>query len=239
MLNLQHYFFIMNDVLGRAIHDHYHQSLPGKLWINNKYGAKEEMPITTYFRDEEDMPDIEWMAIEQCRGNVLDIGAGAGSHTLLLQEQGIAVKGLDISPLCVGVMKGRGVKNAIVADIFTYNETKHDTLLLLMNGIGLAGTIEGLKQLLTHLKGLLHKDGQVLFDSSDIAYLYEGKLPDQGYYGEIQYQYSYKKLKTEWFNWLYVDEHTLQLIANETGFNMEVLIEDEFGQYLTRLTLAR
>jgi hypothetical protein len=89
-----------------------------------------------------------------------------------------------------------------------------------------------------HLKTLLNKDGQILFDSSDIAYLYKGNLPRQGYYGEIQYQYSYKKLKTEWFNWLYVDEHTLQKIAIETGFNMEVLIEDEFGQYLTRLTQA-
>jgi SAM-dependent methyltransferase len=228
----------MNDVLGQAIFDHQHNYLPGKLWINNKYGPKEEMPVATYFRDEDDMPDIEWMAIEQCKGSVLDIGAGAGSHSLLLQEQGIAVTAVDISPLCVEVMKERGVKNVAIADIFTYTDAKYDTLLLLMNGIGLAGTIQGLKQLLGHLKGLLNKDGQLLFDSSDIAYLYEGKLPEQRYYGEIQYQYSYKKLKTEWFNWLYIDERMLQLVANETGFNMEVLIEDEFGQFLTRLTLV-
>lgn len=228
----------MNDVLGQAIFNHYHNLPTGKLWINNKYGPKEEMPIDTYFRGEEDMPDIEFMALEQCRGKVLDIGAGAGSHSLLLQEQGLAVTALDISPLCVTVMNERGVTDTIEGDIFTYNKAKYDTLLLLMNGIGLAGTIVQLKKLLLHLKTLLNKDGQILFDSSDIAYLYEGNLPKQGYYGEIQYQYSYKKLKTEWFNWLYVDEHTLQQIAIETGFNMEVLIEDEFGQYLTRLTQA-
>lgn len=226
---------MMNDVLGQAIFDH-HRKLPGgKLWINNKYGPKEEMPVATYFRVEEDMPDIEWMALEQCRGKVLDIGAGAGSHALLLQEQGINVTAIDISPLAVEIMQERGVNKATAADIFTY-QGKFDTLLLLMNGIGLAGTLTGLKDLLIHLKTLLNKDGQLLFDSSDIAYLYEGNLPKQGYYGEIQYQYEYKNLKTEWFNWLYVDEHTLQHIAIETGYTMEVLIEDEFGQYLARLT---
>jgi SAM-dependent methyltransferase len=225
----------MNDVLGQAIFDH-HRKLPGgKLWINNKYGPKEEMPIATYFRGEDDMPDIEWMALEQCRGKVLDIGAGAGSHTLLLQEQGVDVTAIDISQLCVKTMQERGVNKATEADIFNY-QAKFDTLLLLMNGIGLAGTLPGLKDLLIHLNTLLNKGGQLLFDSSDIAYLYEGNVPKQGYYGEIQYQYEYKKLKTEWFNWLYIDEHTLKQIAIETGYNMEVLTEDEFGQYLVRLT---
>jgi SAM-dependent methyltransferase len=228
----------MNDILGQAIFDYHHKQAPGKLWINNKYGPKEEMPLATYFRDEEDMPDIEWMALEQCRGTVLDIGGGAGSHALLLQQQGIDVTALDISPLCVKVMQERGVHKAIEGDIFNLNKHKFDTLLLLMNGIGLSGTVAGLKDLLQHLKTLLNNDGQILFDSSDVAYLYEGNLPKQGYYGEIEYQYSYKKQKTEWFNWLYIDEHTLQQVAIEAGFNMEVLIDDEFGQYLTRLTVA-
>ncbi|MCC8426140.1 bifunctional 2-polyprenyl-6-hydroxyphenol methylase/3-demethylubiquinol 3-O-methyltransferase UbiG [Mucilaginibacter sp. UR6-11] len=228
----------MNDVLGQALNDYFHNQRGSKLWINNKYGPKEEMPVATYFRGEDDMPDIEWMALEQCRGKVLDIGAGAGSHALYLQEQGLDITAMDISPLGAAVMAARGVKKTLEADIFTYNQPGYDTLLLLMNGIGLAGTIAGLKKLLLHLKTLLNDDGQILFDSSDIAYLYEGKLPAAGYYGEIQYQYSYKKNKTEWFNWLYVDEQTLKQVALETGFNLEVLIEDEHGQYLTRLTKA-
>jgi SAM-dependent methyltransferase len=227
----------MNDVLGQVIFDHHNKLSGSKLWINNKYGPKEEMPLAAYFRGEDDMPDIEWMALEQCRGKVLDIGAGAGSHALQLQEQGIDVTAIDISPLCVKTMLERGVSKAIEADVFSYR-SQYDTLLLLMNGIGLAGTLGGLKDLLIHLKTLLNKGGQILFDSSDIAYLYEGNLPKQGYYGEIQYQYEYKKLKTEWFNWLYVDEHALQQVAIDAGYTMEVLIEDEFGQYLTRLTKA-
>lgn len=228
----------MNDVLGRAVFDYHSKQQTSKLWIYNKYGPREEMPVVTYFRTEDDMSDLEWMALEQCRGKVLDIGAGAGSHSLLLQQWGIEVTALDISPLCVKVMQERGVKNAITTNIFALEQHKYDTLLLLMNGVGLAGNIVGLKDLLLHLKTLMDTDGQLLFDSSDVAYLYEGNLPKQGYYGEIAYQYSYKNEKTEWFNWLYVDEHTLQTVATACGFNMEVLIDDEFGQYLTRLTLA-
>lgn len=227
----------MNDVLGQAINQYQNGSAVHKLWINNKYGPREEMPVETYFRDEDDMPDIEWLALNECRGRVLDIGAGAGSHALLLQERELTVTALDISPLCVKVMQERGVKQALEADIYTFNQGKFDTLLLLMNGVGLSGTLDGLKRLLVHLKTLLANGGQILFDSSDVAYLYEGNLPAEGYYGEIWYQYEFENAKTEWFRWLYIDEKMLQEIVTGLGFNMEVLLEDEYGQYLVRLTL--
>lgn len=227
----------MSDVLGQAIFNYYHKRESHQLWINNKYGPKEEMPVEAYFREEEDMPDIEWLALEQSHGKVLDIGAGAGSHSLLLQEQDIDVTAIDISLLSVNVMKSRGVKSALQADIYKFNQGKFDTLLLLMNGIGLAATIADLKRLIAHLKTLLNEGGQILFDSSDVAYLYEGNLPEHGYYGEIQYQYEYNNLKSDWFSWLYIDENTMQTIAQEAGFDMKVLLEDENGQYLARLTL--
>ena len=56
--------------------------------------------------------------------------------------------------------------------------------LLLMNGIGLCATLEGLQHFLQHAKGLLQAGGQLLFDSSDVAYLYNGKPPKgTPYYG--------------------------------------------------------
>jgi SAM-dependent methyltransferase len=228
----------MVDALGQAIFDHYHQSEPSKLWIHNQYGPKEEMPVNTFFRDADDMPDLEFFAISECRGKVLDIGAGAGSHSLLLQDRGVDVTAIDISPLAVQVMQERGVNNAFEADIYSYQPGSFDTLLLLMNGIGLAGDLEGLKTLLKHLKSLLNHGGQILFDSSDLSYLYEGNPPQDRYYGEIAYQYQYKQLKTDWFKWLYIDEQTLTQIANEEGFDVNVLVEDEYDQYLVRLTLA-
>lgn len=225
----------MVDALGRAIFDHYHQLTPDTLWIYNQYGPKEEMPVDTFFRDADEMPDLELFAITECKGKVLDIGAGAGSHALLLQDRGVDVTAIDISQLAVQVMQERGVKKAFEADIFTYHPGKFDTLLLLMNGIGLAGDLDGLKKLLMHFKSLLNPEGQILFDSSDINYLYEGNLPQDKYYGEIAYQYQYKQLKTEWFKWLYIDEQTLLSIAAELGFKADVLVEDEYDQYLVRL----
>ncbi|WP_342648361.1 class I SAM-dependent methyltransferase [Mucilaginibacter sp. CSA2-8R] len=226
----------MKDVLGQAISDYHKQQMPGKLWIHNRYGPKEPMPVEAYFRAEEDMPDLEWSALNECRGKVLDIGAGAGSHAIELQERGYEVTALDISPLAVEVMRQRGVKEALTADVFTFTGQRFDTLLLLMNGIGLAGDLAGLTKLLQHFKTLLAVGGQILFDSSDVAYLYEGKLPESGYYGQIAYQYEYKEQKTDWFNWLYVDMNTLNDVATLAGFEVEILYEDEFAQYLARLT---
>ncbi len=229
----------MEDVLGHAVYD-YNNGLRGsKLWIYNKYGAREEMPIDAYFRTEDDMPDLEWLAIERCNGRVLDIGAGAGSHATILQQRAIDVTALDISPLLVSVMLNRRVEKVVHANIFEYNSGGFDTLLLLMNGIGLAGTIGKLKTLLNHFKALLKPGGQILFDSSDVVYLYKDQVPEGHYYGEIAYQYAYKKFRSEWFNWLYVDENTMASLASECGFDMEVLLEDEFGQYLARLTVKK
>jgi SAM-dependent methyltransferase len=227
----------MKDVLGQALWDYYHNLKPGKLWIHNKYGRKEEMPIEIYFRDEEDMPELELKALKACKGKVLDIGAGAGSHALVLQRN-LDVTALEISPKAVELMKVRGVEKVLNEDVFKFKNEKFDTLLLLMNGIGLTGTIPLLQQFLQHSKNLLNHRGQLIFDSSDVAYLYEGNLPKgRPYYGEILYQYEYKKQKTDWFKWLYVDKETLATIANREGWNVEILFEDEHQQYLARLTL--
>jgi SAM-dependent methyltransferase len=226
----------MSDVLGQALYDHFHSKDPGKLWIHNRYGAKELMPVETYFRNEDDMPDLEWLAMEKCTGKVLDVGAGAGSHALILQDNEHEVTALDISPLAVEVMKSRGVTNVIAGDIYNYTGQQFDTILLLMNGIGLAGSIAQSLRLLTHLQTLLTNDGQIIFDSSDVAYLYDGTLPAAGdYYGEIWYQYEYKRQKTDWFKWLYIDQQMLLKVAHAAGFNVEILYEDEHDQYLASL----
>ena len=71
-----------------------------------------------------------------------------------------------------------------------------------------------------------------------MAYVYEdSELPAGKYYGEIPYQYQYKSFKTDWFNWLYVDQDKLKAVAAEIGFKLQILAEDEYGQYLARLIL--
>jgi len=227
------------DVFGKALTDIYRTGEADTLWLHNSYGEAEEMPLEFFFRDDEDMPVLELQALHLCSGKVLDIGAGVGSHALLLQAFNIDVTAIDISEAAVNIMKDRGVKKAFVQDVFTYQE-KFDTIIMLMNGIGLTGTLPGFKNFLIRLKDLINPKGQVIFDSSDIAYLYEDMpKPENHYYGEVSYQYEYKGEKGNWFNWIYIDEETIKRTAKETGWDAELIFDDGEDQYLVKLTLTQ
>ncbi|HTN16633.1 MAG TPA: class I SAM-dependent methyltransferase [Chitinophagaceae bacterium] len=228
------------DILGRAIAEYYFDNAHYKLWVHDNHGPRVEMQVPIYFRSPEAMPDLEMIALHECSGKVLDIGAGAGSHALYLQERGLDVTALDISAGAASVARARGVQNVLEADIFTLKGKKFDTLLLLMNGIGLVQNIEGLKTFLHHAKTLLKAGGQLLFDSSDLAYLYEDGIPELPYYyGEVQCCYEYRRKKSDWFSWLYIDPKTMEAIAAREGWNMNILCTDASDQYLARLTLKR
>jgi len=228
------------DILGRAISDYYFEDKQYKLWVHDHHGPKVEMAVPIYFRSPEAMPDLELTALNLCKGKTLDIGAGAGSHSLYLQDKGITVTAIDISEGAVKVMKSRGVVDARVQDIFEMRGEKFDTLLLLMNGIGLVQNIEGLRRFLEHVKTLMNKGAQLIFDSSDVAYLYEEGIPQLPYYyGEVTCRYEYRRQKSEWFSWLYIDEQMLRKVSSDLGFNLERLFVDESEQYLVRLTLKK
>jgi SAM-dependent methyltransferase len=225
----------MNDILGEAMMAYDQGRSSTKLWVNNKYGPREEMPVKVYFRNSNDMPELEWVALQQCRGKILDIGAGAGSHALALQQLGQQVTALDISPKLADLMKKRGVKKVICKDFFELRTGRYDTLLLLMNGIGLAGNLEGLKRFLGKARLLLRPGGQLVFDSSDIAYLYKGRPPKgPEYYGSIFYQYEYRRQRSDWFQWLFIDPKTLRKIATEEGWSVEPVYDDGRDHYLVR-----
>jgi SAM-dependent methyltransferase len=226
----------MTDPLGQAITDYQQGNRRAKLWIHNTYGPKEEMPVKAYFRTYPEMPELEHAALQLCKGNILDIGAGAGSHALYLQAAALTVTALEQSPLSCAVMQARGVADIICRDVFSFAGKRYDTLLMLMNGIGLTGSLQGLGRFLQHAYTLLQPGGQLIFDSSDVAYVYDYQLPDPStYYGEIAYQYQYKNFKSAWFNWLYVDRFTLGSMAAAAGWKHALISEDENGQYLSRL----
>lgn len=227
------------DIFGQVLQDYYKGTIDSKLWLHNHYGHPEDMPVDVFFRDEPDMPELELVALGACKGKILDIGAGVGSHALILQQREADVTALEISPIASQIMLTRGVKTVVNGDIMSYSGSKFDTLLLLMNGIGLCGDVNGLRKFLGLAKTLLQPDGALLFDSSDISYLYEDlPIPAGKYYGEISYQYEYKGQFGDWFNWLYIDAGLLTKIAREEGWKMELLFEDDMDQYLVRLTPA-
>ena len=225
------------DIYGNALLDYHETSKADILWLHNSYGEPEEMPIDIFFRNEEDMPEIELKAISLCKGKVLDVGAGVGSHALLLDKKKIDVTAIDISPIAVQIMQERGVRNPQLQDFFQVKE-KYDTLLFMMNGIGLTGTLQGFEDFLKSAKKILNPKGQLLFDSSDISYLYDDMpMPTHQYFGEISFCYEYKNQKGNWFNWLYIDPTTLQRLSKQYGWNCKILYVDEQDQYLAQLTL--
>ena len=184
---------------------------------------------------------LEQKALQLTKGRVLDIGAGSGCHTLALQEKGLEVKAIDISPLSCEAMELRGVMDAECINLFDEHlETGFDTILLLMNGTGIAGKIEHLPTLFQRLKALLNPGGQILIDSSDLKYIYENEDGsfdinlNGAYYGEVDYQMIYKDVKGDRFDWLYVDFPLLKSIAETCGLHGELAAEGEHYDYLAR-----
>ncbi|WP_270089628.1 class I SAM-dependent methyltransferase [Sphingobacterium sp. SYP-B4668] len=226
------------DVYGEALQDYFATGEElSPLLLHSSYGDIEEMPIDIFFREDEDYTELEFIALSLCDGKVLDVGAGAGTHALYLQQKGFEVEALEISTVATNIMAQRGVHHILNKNIFQLQNTKYDTLLFLMNGIGLAEDIEGFKRLLKHCKSLLTTRGQLLFDSSDISYLYEEyriPKPDH-YFGEINYQYEYKGIKGSPFKWLYLDQKMLIKIAREENWVVQILFEDDNDQYLVRM----
>ena len=206
------------------------------LMVHNDYGSSEEMPLWYLFRELDDMPPLEKLAMDVCEGNILDVGAGCGVHAMTLQQSGHLVTAIDTSQMAVNIMKQRGLEGVQRMNFFDLRLKKFDTILLLMNGIGIIGKLERLEIFLMHAKSLLNPGGQLIFDSSDIKYLYEDdKLPSDKYYGEVRFQFEYQNIKGEWFDWVYIDPDTLFEVADACGWFVYFLYTDENDQYLVRM----
>ena len=254
------------DPMGAAILDFQKQGKAARLRVLSSMFEEDEMPVKHLFRSVPEMPVLEQKALQLAKGRVLDIGAGSGCHTLALQEKGFTVKAIDISPLSCEAMKLRGVKDAECINLFDphlssgnhsgENQENHsrenqeqfeggfDTILLLMNGTGIAGKIEHLPALFQRLKALLNPGGQILIDSSDLKYIYENEDGsfdinlNGAYYGEVDYQMIYKDVKGDRFDWLYVDFPLLKSIAETCGLQGELVAEGEHYDYLARIFQA-
>ena len=227
-----------NDIQGRALLDYFLGKEEVPLVLHTSYGPPEPMPVEVFFRDLEDFSRLEKLALQYCKGKVLDVGAGAGSFALELQEKGLSVTALEISSLSCEIMRQRGVERVEEGDLWHYDKENFDTLLIMMNGIGLAGTLSRLPDFLKKLKELLLPGGQIICDSSDISYLYKGgRKPKDRYFGEIDYCYEYEEEKGEPFPWLYVDRATFSKMCQLVGLQSEVLYKNRFDQYLARIKL--
>ena len=232
---------VEKDIFGQCCIDYYNGDKDAAIQVKTDIAENDILPAKLLFRDYSDMPVHEQKALQQARGDILDVGACAGSHSLYLQELGYNVTSLDISEGCCEVMKSRGIKNIICDDILQFKGKTYDTILLLMNGIGIAGNLPNLPELLDHLRTLLKPSGKIIFDSSDLQYLYleeDGSISiplTEKYYGELVYNLEYKDLKSDEFNWFFIDPYTMEAVANECNFKMQFLSEGPHYDYVACL----
>ncbi len=239
----------MKDLFGKAILDFQTNNSPEDLITETTISEEDEMSVAYLFRNFSGMPKIEQQALLLSKGKILDVGCGAGSHSLFLQkEKNLEVTALDISNNAVEACQLRGVLNVNKIDILEYcSDEKFDTILLLMNGTGIFGKIQNVAKYLQKLKSLLAENGQILIDSSDIIYMFDeddsedsegGKwISGEGYYGELEFTISYKGEKEAPFPWLYLDFNTLQNAAVANGLKCELVLEGDHFDYLARLTV--
>lgn len=231
------------DAMGAAIAEYQRTGKAGRLRVLSSMFDEDEIPVPHLFRTEAEMPPLEQKALQMAHGKILDVGAGAGCHSLVLQQRGEEVLSIDISPLSCEAMKQRGIEHVECVNLFDRQLIgPFDTILMLMNGIGIVGKLKNMPDFFERIGMLLSPGGQLLLDSSDLKYLYENEDgsydidPLGPYYGEIDYQMVYRKIKGQPFDWLYIDFQTLKLLAESNGFRCELLQEGEHFDYLARLT---
>ena len=233
-----------NDPIGKAIQyfKKNGESLP--IQVESDLMEKDIIPVAYLFRSFDMMPKIEQHALNCCEGKILDIGAGAGPHTRWLREKGFDVTSIDTSSGAIEYLnqefpKSQNLNKSVLE--LKGDQHQYDTLLLLMNGIGLAGNLAALKDFLLHLKSLLSEGGKILCDSTDVKYFYQeddgGMWVDLNteYHGNFKFNMKYEEDSSGWFDWLYVDPETLNSVAAEAGLIMKLLISDEHS-YLAELT---
>lgn len=230
----------MKDIFGKALLDFYNGNTSDNIITSTNISDEDILPIDYLFRPFSEMPKIEQQALKLAKGKVLDVGCGAGNHSLYLLKNKLNVKAIDISKGAIEVCEKRGVLNAELLSLLDEKET-FDTIILLMNGTGIFQTLQDVPKYLKHLKSLLNENGQILIDSSDIKYMYEdedgGFWQDlnSGYYGELDYFLSYKNEKEIPMKWLYLDFNTLSIACASVGLQCEMLAEGEHFDYLAKL----
>lgn len=254
MKNLVHLLFLMKDVnnkmdpesmkpFGMALLDYFNGDISSKVIAYRDDGYKDELKIDSFLREPLDFLPLENIALDLCYGRILDIGAGAGPHSIFLQNKGLIVCAIDISPEACEVMKKRGVKNVRCVDALKFKAEPFDSIIILGRSITIVGTLKGLDFFLEDVHRLIKPSGQILLNSLDvrctnipihIAYQEANKKAGR-YIGEIKIQFEYKGNKGPFFKILHVDSDTLINHALKKSWRCKIIHEEKDGNYLAQL----
>ena len=217
---------------------------PISVWLD----GEEQPPLDVgyFFRSYDEMPELEQRALQMCGPKTLDIGAAAGCHSRWLAQQELEVHSLEISPGACKVLRTSELPRILEGDFLSLEiDEKYDTLLFLMNGLGMGQDPEGTLRLLEKAKSLLNPGGQILGDTSDISYFREPETKKRGltfqssfdhYYGKVHFLTKWRSFKSS-FNWIYPDPKLLETLAQQAGLRAEMIQEGPHYDYLYRFTI--
>lgn len=233
-----------DDPIGRAVFDYHFNAVDQPIVVHSDDFDDDTIDNGYLFRTYKQMPALEKKAMSLCSGSILDVGACAGTHSVYLQNKGFEVTSVETSALCCEVLESRNLRNVVHQDIFKFSNQKFDTILMLMNGTGIAGTLDGLDILLHHLKTLLNPEGQILIDSSDLIYLFEQEdgsammdITANTYYGQLIFQTEYKGWISQPFPWLYADLSNLENAVEKNQLRIKKVFKGQHYDYLAQVTL--
>lgn len=231
------------DPYSLALKSYHNGNVNAEFKIIRDDGFAQTVPASVFYPDS-NFSELEELAFKSCKGTVLDVGAGSGRHSLELCRKGFAVCSLDISDVCSQIQKERGLENIITADITRWKEQKFDTILMLMNGIGIVKDLDGLLSFLEHAKSILKKGGLIICDSIDVSQTKEeihvayreNNIAAGIYKGQQRFVMEGEGKSVE-FNWLHIDYQTLEQLCGKVGWEAQLLLEEKNGHYLAVLTM--
>lgn len=239
---------VSQDPFGMAVQKQYHSATPVFMKVSIKDVVTRDIDIALFFETPDEFLRIDRIALAHCRGHILDVGAGSGRFALPLQQEGLEVVAVERLPQLAAIMKARGVKDVRCMELDTFlaaaPQEKFDTVLMMMNGLGILGTLARLENFLQQIKPFMRSGGQILADSMDVRMSigddYSRHIAAQeklgGYFGEIQMKFEFEGVTGADFPWLHMDAATLTEIASRQGWTAEILYSSKDGTYLARLT---
>ena len=226
------------DIFGLALRYFYVDKCKVELLVERDDGYSSLDDVSKYFSTYEYWRRCERLAIQHAKGRVLDIGCGAGRHSLYLISKGFEVYSIDISPCALEVALRRGVPNPVLMDMnrLGFRDGIFNTIVLLGGGLGLAGKLDDIKKFLSYVRKLLCSNGVLIgssadpFKTLDARHIrYHERNRRRGIYpGTVKIRLAMNSLRSPWFYYTLLDPKTLQKICNETGWKIIKKYEDDY-----------
>lgn len=231
----------ISDAFGQALMD-FHQTGKSIMMVERSDGYLDLDQPADYFKQYKDWPDIEKEAIKLVKSPVLDVGCGAGRHSLHLQKKGMDVLGIDQSSLCVELAKSRGLKNCRLLDLknVTSDLGMFRTILMLGNNLGLLENRSRARVVLRKFSRITYPDGFIIGegvnpyrteDSYHLEYQKQNRKRKK-LSGELRLRIRYKNLFGPWFNYLFSSPEELEKILVNTGWKINQIIESPETMYI-------